>query len=383
MTQIPFNRPHSTGEELRNIQEAIERFHLAGDGPFTDRCSRWLEDRTGSARALLTNSCTAALEIAVSLVGIGPGDEVIMPSFTFPSTAAAVARAGGTPVFVDIREDTLNLDEDLVREALTPNTKALMPVHYGGVGCEMDELMSIASEHGLLVIEDAAQGIEAWYRNRHLGSIGQVGCLSFHETKNITCGEGGALLVNDPALVETAEVLRDKGTNRAQFFRGEIDHYSWVELGSSYLASEIAAAFLWAQLERAEAITRKRLEVWNAYHENFAEIEAAGLARRPVVPDECRQNGHIYYLVLPDRGKRDRLISRLAEREIKATFHYSPLHLSPAGQRFGRTHGRLPVTETVSTCLVRLPLWADMTEADLGRVIDAVRCVESAIPTAS
>jgi len=382
MTQIPFNRPHLTGGELSNVQEAVESLHLGGDGPFTDRCDRWLENRTGSAQALLTNSCTAALEMGVSLSGIQAGDEVIMPSFTFPSTAAAVVRAGGTPVFVDIREDTLNLDEGLVEKALTDKTKALMPVHYAGVACEMDELMRIASNYGLSVIEDAAQGIEASYRHRHLGSIGQVGCLSFHETKNVTCGEGGALLINDPELIETAEVLRDKGTNRAQFLRGEIDHYTWVEVGSSYLASEISAACLWAQLEQAEAITRRRIEVWNAYHEQLAEIEAAGLARRPMVPDECRHNGHIYYLVMPDREKRDQLISRLAESEIGATFHYSPLHLSTAGQRYGRPDGELQVTETVSARLVRLPLWTDMTESDVGRVVDAISRSASPILTA-
>lgn len=381
MTHIPFNRPHSTGDELRNIQEVMEGGHLAGDGPFTERCNKWLEDRTGSAKVLLTNSCTAALEMAVNLVGIQPGDEVIMPSFTFPSTASAVARAGAVPVFVDIREDTLNLDEGLVEMAMTPQTKALMPVHYAGVGCDMDELTRIASENGLSVLEDAAQGIEAKYRSRHLGSIGRIGCLSFHETKNITSGEGGAILVNDPALVEAAEVLRDKGTNRARFFRGEIGHYTWVDAGSSYLMSEIAAAFLWAQLGQAEWITRRRLEVWNAYHDGFAELEAAGLVRRPVLPDGCEHNAHIYRLVFPDREKRNRLIARLGERGIKSTFHYSPLHLSPAGRRFGRAHDKLPVTEAVSDRVLRLPVWVDMTDADVDRVVNAV-CVESPIPAA-
>ncbi len=295
-----------------------------------------------------------------------------MPSFTFPSTAGAVARAGGTPVFVDIRKDTLNLDERLVREAITPKTKALMPVHYAGVGCELDQLSSIASEHGLSVIEDAAQGIGASYQGRHLGSIGQLGCLSFHGTKNIGCGEGGALLVNDPALSERAEVLRHNGTNRAQFFRGEVDRYTWVEVGSSYLPSEITAAFLWAQLEAADQITRERLALWNAYHERLTDAESAGWLLRPHVPIDCKHNAHIYYLILPDRTQRDRLIDRLAENEITATFHYSPLHLSPAGPRFGKVSGELTVTERTSSCLLRLPLWTDMTLADIERVVDVV-----------
>jgi dTDP-4-amino-4,6-dideoxygalactose transaminase len=362
------------------MQLALESRQIAGDGPFTERCSRWMERRTGSARALLTNSCTAALELAVMLVGIREGDEVIMPSFTFPSTASAVSRVGGTPVFVDIREDTLNLDESLVRQALTPKTKALMPVHYAGVGCEMDEITRIAAEYDLSVIEDAAQAIEASYRGRHLGSIGRLGCLSFHETKNLTCGEGGALLINDPSLLETAEVLRDKGTNRAQFFRGLVDHYTWVDIGSSFLASDIAAAFLWAQMENADSITRSRLEIWNRYHEQLAEVEELGLARRPVVPSECRHNGHIYHLILPSHAERERLIAHLGERGITATFHYSPLHLSPAGQRFGRAEGSLPVTERTSACIVRLPVWCDMTSADVERVVQTIHSTALVLP---
>lgn len=372
MTQIPFNRSHTTGEEIHYLQEAIEGRQLAGDGPFTDRCSRWLEDRTGTARALLTTSCTAALEMAVTLAGIQAGDEVIVPSFTFPSTAGAVARAGGTPVFVDIREDTLNLDERLVHQAITPKTKALIPVHYAGVGCELDQLKSIASEHGLSVIEDAAQGIGASYHGHHLGSIGQLGCLSFHGTKNISCGEGGALLVNDPALSERAEVLRHNGTNRAQFFRGEVDKYTWTEVGSSYLPSEISAAFLWAQLVEADGIASKRLALWDAYHERLAEAEAAGWLLRPRVPSDCQHNAHIYYLILPDPTYRDHLIDRLAENEIAATFHYLPLHLSPAGRRFGKVSGELTVTERTSSCLLRLPLWTDMTLADIERVVNTI-----------
>jgi dTDP-4-amino-4,6-dideoxygalactose transaminase len=375
LNKIPFNRPHATGNEVRYIQEAIEAHYLGGDGQFTDRCSRLLAERTGSARAFLTTSCTAGIEVAVALAEIGPGDEVVMPSFGFPSTASAVARAGGTPVFVDIREDTLNLDEHLVREAVTPQTKALLPVHYAGVGCEMDELMTIASARDLFVIEDAAQGLMAAYRDRHLGSIGQLGCLSFHETKNVTCGEGGALLVNDPTLIERAEVLRDKGTNRAQFVRGEVDHYTWIDLGSAYLPSEVSAAFLWAQLEQVEAITKRRLELWHAYHERLAELESTRGLRRPSVPPECLHNGHIYFLVCRERDQRDMLIEGLADRGIQAVFHYWPLHLSPAGRRYGRAHGQLRVTEKCADCLIRLPVWTDMTEDDVERVVDALGAI--------
>lgn len=372
MTQIPFNRSHVTGQEVDYLRQVIESNHLAGDGPFTQRCSRWLEDRTGTAKALLTTSCTAALEMAVTLAGIQAGDEVIMPSFTFPSTAGAVARTGGTPVFVDIRKDTLNLDERLVRKAITPKTKALMPVHYAGVGCDLDQLRDIASEYGLSVIEDAAQGIGASYQGHHLGSIGQLGCLSFHGTKNIGCGEGGALLVNDPALSERAEVLRHNGTNRAQFFRGEVDRYTWTEVGSSYLPNEITAAFLWAQLEEIDRITCERLALWDAYHERLIDAESAGWLLRPHVPIGCKHNAHIYYLILPDSRQRDHLIDRLVENEITATFHYSPLHLSPAGRRFGKASGELTVTERTSSCLLRLPLWTDMTLEDIERVVDVV-----------
>jgi dTDP-4-amino-4,6-dideoxygalactose transaminase len=369
---IPFNRLHATGKELAYIEEAIARTHLSGNGPFSERCCRWLERVTGSPRALLTHSGTGALEFAILLAGVGPGDEVIMPSFTFASTANAVALRGGIPVFVDVREDTLNLDERRIEDAITDRTKALFVVHYAGIGAAMDELTAIARRHELTVIEDAAQGVLARYRGRELGSIGALGALSFHETKNVMCGEGGALLVNDKALVETSEIVHEKGTNRQQFFRGQVDRYSWVELGSSFPMSDLAAAFLWAQLEHAQAITEQRLAVWNAYHESLADLERAGRLRRPVVPPECEHNGHIYYLLLADLADRTRFIARLEELGVNAVFHYVPLHSSAAGKRLGRAAGTLEVTTDVSDRLVRLPLWPDMTEEEVERVLGAV-----------
>lgn len=369
---IPFNRLHSTGSELRYIQEAIEQTHLSGNGPFSTRCCQWLENITGSPRALLTHSGTGALEFAVLMAGIEPGDEVIMPSFTFTSTANAVALRGGVPVFVDIRPDTLNIDERLVEEAITPRTKALLVVHYAGVGAAMDELVAIAHEHGLVLIEDAAQCVLARYRGRELGSIGELGALSFHETKNVMCGEGGALLVNRAPDVERAEIVHEKGTNRQQFFRGQVDKYSWVELGSSFPLSDLAAAFLWAQLEHAREITDRRLAVWNAYHERFADLEAAGRLRRPVVPPECEHNAHIYYLLVDDLADRTQFIARLAARGVNSVFHYVPLHSSEAGMRVGRSDGELPVTTESSERLLRLPLWTDMTAEQVAHVVDAV-----------
>jgi dTDP-4-amino-4,6-dideoxygalactose transaminase len=370
--RLTFNRPHTTGHEFGYIQEAIENRHLSGNGPFTERCAQWLQDRLNAQRVLLTFSCTSALEMAAILAGLQPGDEVIMPSFTFVSTASAVALRGAIPVFVDIRPDTLNLDEAQVAEAVTGATRAIVPVHYAGVGCEMDQLMRIASAHDLIVIEDAAQGICASYRERPLGGIGQVGALSFHETKNVTCGEGGALIVNHPEWVEKAEILQEKGTNRSQFFRGQVDKYTWVELGSSFLTSEINAAFLWAQLQQADEITARRLEVWNAYHEAFAALEQQGLLRRPIVPAGCVHNAHMYYLLLNDADTRNSLIQDLAREHIQAVFHYIPLHSSPAGQQYGRAHGDLEITDQVSECLVRLPLWVGMQDEDVARVIRAV-----------
>ena len=368
---IPFNRPFMTGKELWYIAQAHQHGWLAGDGVFTKRCDAWLEDRTGAGRALLTHSCTAALEMAALLAGIHPGDEVIMPSFTFVSTANAFVQRGAVPVFVDIRRDTLNLDESLIEPAITARTKAIVPVHYAGVACEMDAIVAIANRHGIMVIEDAAQAIMASYRGRPLGSIGQMGALSFHETKNIISGEGGALLVNDVTLVERAEIIREKGTNRSQFFRGHVDKYTWVDVGSSYLPSELVAAFLWAQMEEAEVITGRRLGLWQTYHAAFAEIEGLGVVRRPIVPPECSHSAHMYYLLLPCLRDRTAFIDALKARDVHAVFHYVPLHSSPAGRRYGRTVGDLANTLELSDRLVRLPLWVGLEER-IGEVIAAV-----------
>lgn len=346
-----------TGKELWNIAQAHAKGHLAGDGMFTRQCHAWLEERTGACRALLTHSCTAALEMAAILANIGAGDEVIMPSYTFVSTANAFVLRGATPVFVDIRPDTLNIDERLIEEAITDRTRAIVPVHYAGVGCDMDAIMSIADRHGLLVIEDAAQGIMASYKNRPLGSIGQLGALSFHETKNIISGEGGALLINDRAYVERAEIIREKGTNRSRFFRGEVDKYTWVDIGSSFLPSELTAAFLMAQMDEADTITNRRLQLWEYYHEQFSELEATERLRRPYIPPDCQHNAHMYYIILPDESARTRLIDILKGRDIRSVFHYIPLHSSPMGQRVARTVGSMSVTEDVSGRLLRLPLW--------------------------
>jgi len=370
--KIPFNHPFATGDEFGYIREAIENLHLSGNGAFAERCSSWLEQQLGCERALLTSSCTAALEMATLVAGIGAGDDVIMPSFTFPTTASSVALRGAVPVFVDIREDTLNLDEQLVEAAITPRTRAIMAVHYAGVACELDTLLAIAERYGLLLIEDAAQGILARYCARPLGTVGDLGCLSFHETKNLTCGEGGALLVNRSDWAERAEVIQEKGTNRSQFLRGQVDKYTWIELGSSFLMSDISAAFLWAQIEHAHEICVRRMTSWRIYHERFAALEEAGVLRRPIVPVECRHNAHMYYLLLDGRDCRDRIIEVLAEQNIYALFHYVPLHSAPAGERYGRVAGDLPVTDRVSESLLRLPLWVEMTESDVARVCGAV-----------
>jgi dTDP-4-amino-4,6-dideoxygalactose transaminase len=381
MARIPFNRPFATGDEFRYMHEAIGNRHLSGNGPFTECCCRWLRENLGCEHALLTPSCTSALEMAMLIVDIGPGDEVIMPSFTFPTTASSVALRGAVPVFVDIREDTLNLDERLVEAAITDRTRAILPVHYAGVGCELDELLGIARRHDLHLIEDAAQGISAFYHGSPLGAIGDLGCLSFHETKNLTCGEGGALLVNRPHFVERAEILQEKGTDRSRFLRGQVDKYTWVELGSSFLSSDISAAFLWAQIEHAAEILERRTAIWSTYHERFAELEGDGMLRRPTVPPACGHNAHMYHLRLDRRERRDGLIATLAAGDIQALFHYIPLHSSAAGQRYGRIAGALPVTDRTSETLVRLPLWVEMAEADVERVCAAVeRALRSSAP---
>jgi dTDP-4-amino-4,6-dideoxygalactose transaminase len=360
--KIPFNRPWMTGRELEYIREAHEHGHLAGDGMFSKRCHTWLEKQVGCQKALLTHSCTSALEMAAILLDLEPGDEIIMPSFTFVSTANAFVLRGAVPVFVDIRPDTLNIDENLIEAAITPRTRAICVVHYAGVGCEMDTIAAIAARHGLAVIEDAAQGIMSRYKGRPLGSIGALGALSFHETKNVIAGEGGALLINDARFCERAEIIREKGTNRSRFFRGEVDKYTWVDVGSSYLPGEIIAAFLASQLEHAESITARRMAIWQRYYDWAASLEANGDVRRPIVPTECVHNAHMFYLLLRDIETRTRFIGALKAAGIGAVFHYVPLHSSPAGQRFCRVAGRMTVTDDVSDRLVRMPLWAGLED---------------------
>lgn len=370
---IPFNRPYVTGAEFGYMREAIDNAHLAGNGPFSLRCRAWLEQRLGCPRALLTHSCTGALEMAFTLAGIERGDEVILPSFTFVSTATAVVGRGGTPVFVDIRPDTLCIDERQLEEAVTSDTKAIVPVHYAGVSCEMGEITRLAERNDLVVVEDAAHGIQATVAGKPLGGIGHLGTLSFHETKNLSCGEGGALLVNDERFVERAEILHEKGTDRQRFFRGEVDKYTWVDVGSSYVLSDLAAAYLWAQLERAEAITRLRCSVWDRYHEAFAGLEARGHLRRPFVPAGCSHNAHMYYVIVEDLPTRTALLRDLAGKGINAVFHYVPLHTSKAGSQYGRAVGDLTVTNSTSERLVRLPLWAGMSSTEVEVVIAGVR----------
>jgi dTDP-4-amino-4,6-dideoxygalactose transaminase len=369
--RIPFNRATYTGNELDNIRSAIEGGHLTADGPFTARCREWLESKTGCEAALLVHSCTAALEMAALLADVKPGDEVIMPSYTFVTTATAFTLRGGVPVFVDIREDTMNMDESQIEEAITARTRCLVPVHYAGVGCEMDEIQSIAEQHGLFVIEDAAQALLASHDGRPVGTFAPLGAISFHETKNVTSGEGGALLVNDERLVDRAEVLRLKGTDRSRFERGQADKYTWRDHGSSFAMSDLAAAFLFAQLQEAEVLTARRLAVWDRYQTAFEPLERKGDLRRPVIPPRDTHNGHMYGLVLGSRDERDALIDHLRDRGIGAVFHYIPLHSSPAGSRWGRPASQLPVTEMVAACLVRLPVWADLGE-DQVEVINAV-----------
>ena len=370
---IPFNWPHMTGKELYYIAESHFNGRLAGDGPFTSRCHEWLEHRTGSNKALLTHSCTAALEAAALLLDIKPGDEIIMPSYTFVSTANAFVLRGGVPVFVDIREDTLNLDEHLIEAAITPRTRGIVPVHYAGVACEMDTIMSIAQHHNLKVVEDAAQGVMASYKGHALGSIGDLGAYSFHETKNVISGEGGALLVNDPKLALRAEIIREKGTDRSQFFRGEVDKYTWQDMGSSFLPGELIAAFLWAQLEEADRITQERLASWQRYHEALEVLESSGVLRRPIVPANCEHNGHMYYVILAPEIDRQKVLDEFKRNDIWSVFHYVPLHSSPAGQRYGRAHGKLDVTDNQSRQLLRLPLWVGLTEAQQVKVVDVLK----------
>lgn len=369
---IPFNSPHATGREPVYVAEAQRNLHLSGDGSFTKRCHQWIEQQTGCAKALLTHSCTSALDLAALMLDLKAGDEVILPSYTFSSTANAFVLRGAVPVFVDIREDTLNIDERLIEAAITPRTRVIAPVHYAGVCCEMDTIGAIAQRHGLRIVEDAAQAIMATYKGRAPGAIGDLGAFSFHETKNLISGEGGSLLVNDPELVLRAEIMREKGTDRGKFFRGEVDKYTWQDVGSSFLPNEITAAFLWAQLEEAQRITRERLSVWGRYHEMLAPLEQEGLLRRPIVPADCQHNGHMYYVLLSPEHDRQIVLDHLKANGIHAVFHYIPLHSSPAGLRFGRAHGELPLTVSLSRRLIRLPMWIGLNENQQQRVCDVL-----------
>lgn len=372
LNPIPFNRAHIAGKELYYIAEAVLKGDLKGDGPFTKKCHAWLEDKFGLKKALLTHSCTGALEMAAILADIEPGDEVIMPSFTFTSTANAFLLRGAKIVFCDIRPDTLNLDESRLPALISSRTRAIVPVHYAGVGCEMDEIMRLADRHGLKVIEDAAHAIMAKYKGRWLGSIGHINTFSFHETKNYSSGEGGALLLNDQELALRAEIIREKGTNRSRFFRGEIDKYSWVDIGSSYLPSEIIAAFLYGQLECADEINQQRLQLWGHYQANLADFEARGDIRLPIIPDYCEHNAHMFYVLLNSAEDRDRILEQFRAQKIGAVFHYVPLHLADMGRAMGYRSGQLPVTEDVSTRLLRLPLFCGLTSEDQGRVCSVI-----------
>lgn len=373
MSPVPFNRAQVTAMERDYVSQALVGGHLSGDGPFTKRCHTLLEQVTGCRKALLTTSCTHALEMAALLLDLGPGDEFIVPSFTFVSTANAFALRGARPVFVDIRPDTLNLDERLIEPAITPRTKAIVPVHYAGVACEMDAILEIARERALAVVEDNAHGLYGRYNSRSLGTFGCLATQSFHETKNVSCGEGGALLINDERFVERAEIIREKGTNRSRFFRGQVDKYTWVDLGSSYLPAEPLAAMLCAQLERAGEIQAARRRIWEAYEAGLRGWAAACDVRLPVVPAHCEQAYHMFYMLMPSLDVRQRLIAHLRERQIMAVFHYLPLHLSEFGLRFGGRAGDCPVTEAVSDRLVRLPFFNDLAPADQELVIAAVR----------
>lgn len=370
---IDFNRPAIVGNELNYIRDAVDQGMLCGDGKYTKLCSQWMKERFQVNQVFLTTSCTHALEMAAYLCDIQPGDEVIMPSYTFVSTADAFVLRGAKIVFVDIRPDTMNLDENLIEQAITDKTRAIVPVHYAGVACEMDKIMELAEKYHLKVVEDAAQGVEAYYHGRALGTIGDFGCYSFHETKNYTMGEGGALVFQKNEYQEKAEILREKGTDRSKFFRGQVDKYRWIDYGSSYLPSEMNAAYLYAQLEEAEKINRKRRLIYDSYHERLEDLEAQGKLLRPVVPKGCEHNAHMYYIKLKDLETRSRFIAYLKERGIYSAFHYVPLHSSPAGQKFGRFAGEDRYTTRESERLVRLPMFYDLTIDQVDYVTEKIR----------
>ena len=370
---IRFNVPPYTGKEMEYIKKAVENQKICGDGDFTHKCNEWLEQKTGIRKALLTTSCTHATEMAAILCDIKPGDEVIMPSYTFVSTADAFVLRGAKAVFVDVRPDTMNIDENLIEDAITDKTRAIAPVHYAGVSCDMDKIMDIAKRHNLLVVEDAAQGIMSEYKGKALGTFGDYGCFSFHETKNFSMGEGGAILIRDSENIERAEIIREKGTNRAKFFRGQIDKYTWVDAGSSYLPSELNAAYLYAQLELADQITADRMKTWNMYYEAFEELENAERIERPFIPADCKHNAHMFYLKCKDLEERTEFIDFLKKNEILAVFHYIPLHSAPAGKSFGRFSGEDVYTTKESERLVRLPLYYGIKEEEVEYIIGKVK----------
>ncbi len=372
MDNIPFNKPFIVGQELYNIAQAVIGGHLSGDGKYSQLCHQWLEEKLGVPKALLTHSCTGALEMAAILTNIEPGDEVIMPSYSFVTTASAFVLRGAIPVFIDIRPDTLNIDENLIEQAITPKTKAIIPVHYAGIACEMDSITTISKNHNLTIIEDAAQALLATYKGKYLGSIGDIACTSFHETKNFISGEGGAIFINDPTLIERSMIIREKGTNRPQFLKNEIDKYTWVDIGSSFLPSELIGAFLWPQLENSEAILQKRLQLFSRYSTGLKSVTQKKELRIPVIPEYCSSNAHMFYLITRTESEQTKLLHFLNERGIGAIFHYIALHSSPAGIKYARTNGTMKVTDEVSARIVRLPLFYDMTSDMVDKIVDLI-----------
>lgn len=370
--KIVFNKPHRSEKEIQNIIESIEKGKISGDGCFTKLCNEWFFEKL-NRKTLLTHSCTAALEMAATLIDCEPDDEIIMPSYTFVSTANAFVLRGAKPVFIDIRPDTLNLDEKLIEQAITEKTKAIVPVHYAGVGCEMDKIKEIAKTHNLFVIEDAAQAFDSKYKGQALGTIGDLSALSFHETKNIISGEGGALIINNESFMERAEIIREKGTNRSKFFRGQVDKYTWVDIGSSYLPSDIIAAFLYAQLEKSNELTQRRLSIWDKYNEFFKEYEDKGIIKRPYIPDYCEHNAHMYYILFNSLNERTKFIEYLKNNDILSVFHYIPLHSAPAGQKYGKTATDMAVTNKIADTLVRLPMYFDLSDSDIGFVLNTIQ----------
>lgn len=369
---IHFNKPFLIENEFRYIEDAINnQCILRGDGVYTKKCHSLLEEKLSCKKALLTHSCTAALEMAAILLDLKPGDEVIMPSYTFVSTANAFVLRGAVPVFVDIRPDTLNIDENLIEDAITPKTKAICCVHYAGVACEMDKILDIAHRHNLYVVEDAAQALGSFYKGKPLGTIGDMGCFSFHETKNVISGEGGAIIINNEKFIERAEIIREKGTNRSKFFRGQVDKYTWVDIGSSYLPSDMIAAFLYSQLENMDKINQKRIDIWNEYHEFFKQFE--DVIKRPYCPEYCQHNAHMYYLLFKDLETRTMFIDYMKQNDVSTVFHYIPLHSSPAGQKYCRTYGKMDVTNEISDTLVRLPMFYELDDESLKHIINSAK----------